>query len=110
MLKSQLKFQSSLEKNLKPHQIKYAFVVLCLIQFEALAAHDAIVEASGALNTLACSLMKIANDVRYLASGPRCGLGEISIPENEPGYIRGWRLIVVRVLCLEKSILRNVKQ
>jgi len=56
-----------------------------LIQFEALAAHDAIVEASGALNTLACSLMKIANDIRYLASGPRCGLGEISIPENEPG-------------------------
>ena len=43
-------------------------------------------EASGALNTLACSLMKIANDVRYLASGPRCGFGEISIPENEPGF------------------------
>ena len=55
-------------------------------KFEALAAHDAIVEASGALNTLACSLMKIANDIRYLSSGPRCGLGEISIPENEPGY------------------------
>ena len=58
----------------------------CLFQFEALAAHDAVVEASGALNTLACSLMKIANDVRYLASGPRCGFGEISIPENEPGF------------------------
>ena len=54
-------------------------------KFEALAAHDALVETSGALKTLACSLMKIANDVRWLASGPRCGIGEISIPENEPG-------------------------
>jgi fumarate hydratase class II len=54
-------------------------------KFEALAAHDAIVEAHGALNTVACSLMKIANDVRYLGSGPRCGLGELSLPENEPG-------------------------
>lgn len=54
-------------------------------KFEALAAHDAIVEASGALNTVACSLMKIANDIRYLGSGPRCGLGELSLPENEPG-------------------------
>merc|ERR1712137_1324579 len=54
-------------------------------KFEALAAHDAIVEAHGALNTLACSLMKIANDIRFLASGPRCGIGEILIPENEPG-------------------------
>jgi fumarate hydratase class II len=54
-------------------------------KFEALAAHDAIVFASGALKTLAASLMKIANDVRWLASGPRCGLFEISIPENEPG-------------------------
>jgi fumarate hydratase class II len=54
-------------------------------KFEALAAHDAIVEMSGALKTLACALMKIANDVRWLASGPRCGLGEITIPENEPG-------------------------
>lgn len=42
-------------------------------------------EAHGALNVIACSLMKIANDIRYLASGPRCGLGEISLPENEPG-------------------------
>jgi fumarate hydratase class II len=55
------------------------------IQFEALAAHDAIVEASGALNTVAVSLMKIANDIRYLGSGPRCGLGELELPENEPG-------------------------
>lgn len=54
-------------------------------KFEAMAAHDAIVEASGALNTLACSLMKIANDIRLLGSGPRCGIGEISLPENEPG-------------------------
>ncbi len=54
-------------------------------KFESLAAHDAIVFASGALKTLACSLMKIANDVRWLASGPRCGIGEIRIPENEPG-------------------------
>jgi fumarate hydratase class II len=54
-------------------------------KFEALAAHDAMVFAHGALKTVAASLMKIANDVRWLASGPRSGLGEISIPENEPG-------------------------
>jgi fumarate hydratase class II len=54
-------------------------------KFEALAAHDAIVEASGALNVLACSLMKIANDIRLLGSGPRCGLGELRLPANEPG-------------------------
>ena len=54
-------------------------------KFEALAAHDAIVFASGAMKTLAASLMKIANDVRWLASGPRCGIGEITIPANEPG-------------------------
>lgn len=54
-------------------------------KFEALAGHDALVYAHGALKTLAASLMKIANDVRWLASGPRCGLGEISIPDNEPG-------------------------
>jgi fumarate hydratase, class II len=54
-------------------------------KFEALAAHDAIVHAHGALKGLAASLMKIANDVRWLASGPRSGLGEIRIPENEPG-------------------------
>ncbi len=53
--------------------------------FEALAAHDAIVQASGALKTLAVSLMKIANDVRLLGSGPRCGIGEIILPANEPG-------------------------
>jgi len=54
-------------------------------KFEALAAHDAMVEFSGVLKTLAASLMKIANDVRWLGSGPRCGIGEISLPENEPG-------------------------
>lgn len=54
-------------------------------KFELLAAHDAIVEASGSLNTLACSLFKIAQDIRYLGSGPRCGLGELILPENEPG-------------------------
>jgi fumarate hydratase class II len=54
-------------------------------KFEALAAHDALAFASGALRTLGGSLMKIANDVRWLASGPRCGIGELRIPENEPG-------------------------
>jgi fumarate hydratase class II len=54
-------------------------------KFEALAAHDAMVEAHGALKTVAVSLMKIANDIRMLASGPRCGIGEIFIPDNEPG-------------------------
>lgn len=54
-------------------------------KFAALAAHDAIVMASGALRTLAVSLMKIANDIRWLGSGPRCGLGELSLPANEPG-------------------------
>ncbi len=54
-------------------------------KFAALSAHDEIVYASGALKTLAASLMKIANDVRWLASGPRCGLGELVLPENEPG-------------------------
>lgn len=54
-------------------------------KFESLAANDAIIEASGALNVLAASLMKIANDIRLLGSGPRCGFGEIYLPENEPG-------------------------
>ncbi len=54
-------------------------------KFESLAAHDAMVETSGALKTLAVSLMKIANDTRLLASGPRCGIGEIILPANEPG-------------------------
>ena len=54
-------------------------------KFEGLATHDAIVEASGVMKTLACSLMKIANDIRWLGSGPRCGIGEIMLPANEPG-------------------------
>ncbi|MBV8830762.1 MAG: class II fumarate hydratase [Acidobacteriaceae bacterium] len=54
-------------------------------KFAALSAHDELVFASGALKTLATSLMKIANDIRWLASGPRCGLGELTLPENEPG-------------------------
>ncbi|CAL5437324.1 unnamed protein product [Camellia sinensis] len=54
-------------------------------KFEALAAHDAFVESSGALNTIVVSLMKIGNDIRLLGSGPRCGSGELILPENEPG-------------------------
>jgi fumarate hydratase class II len=54
-------------------------------KFQALASHDAVLLAHGALKTLAASLIKIANDVRWLASGPRCGIGELAIPENEPG-------------------------
>ncbi|NTW34368.1 MAG: class II fumarate hydratase [Bacteroidetes bacterium] len=54
-------------------------------KYESLAAHDAIVETSGALKTVAVSLMKIANDIRLLGSGPRCGIGELKLPENEPG-------------------------
>jgi fumarate hydratase, class II len=54
-------------------------------KFEALAAHDALVEMAGALNTVAASLFKVANDLRLLGSGPRCGLGELILPENEPG-------------------------
>src|SRR5207237_1966197 len=53
--------------------------------FEAQAAKDAVVEASGQLKTIAISLTKIANDIRWLASGPRCGIGEISIPATQPG-------------------------
>lgn len=56
-------------------------------KFEALAAHDAIVESHGALKQLAVSLFKIAQDIRMLASGPRSGIGEIHIPENEPGLL-----------------------
>jgi fumarate hydratase class II len=54
-------------------------------KFEALASHDALVAASGALDTLAATFMKIANDIRWMGSGPRCGLGELHLPENEPG-------------------------
>jgi fumarate hydratase class II len=54
-------------------------------KFESLASKDALVYLSGSLNSLAVSLMKIANDIRFLGSGPRSGLGELSLPENEPG-------------------------
>ena len=54
-------------------------------KFMALASHEALVMAHSVLKTLACALMKIANDLRWLGSGPRCGLGELSLPENEPG-------------------------
>ncbi|MGH7878314.1 MAG: lyase family protein, partial [Candidatus Binataceae bacterium] len=54
-------------------------------KFAALAGHDALVAASGMLKALACALMKLANDLRWMGSGPRCGLGELSLPENEPG-------------------------
>lgn len=62
----------------------YPFITACN-KFEALSAHDALVESSGSLKRLAVSLMKIANDIRLLASGPRCGIGEIMLPANEPG-------------------------
>lgn len=62
----------------------YPFIT-AVNKFEALAAHDALVHAHGVFKTLAATLIKIANDIRWLASGPRCGLGEIHIPENEPG-------------------------
>ena len=99
MSKSLPKFQSLQDLNLRPLLTRFGFVrnlvnnglmsatpFSCFgVQFEALATHDAMVEAHGALNTVACSLMKIANDIRYLGSGPQCGLGELSLPENEPG-------------------------
>lgn len=66
------------------HETRIAFVT-AENKFEALASHDALVEVSGALNSVAVSLMKIANDIRMLGSGPRCGIGELSLPENEPG-------------------------
>jgi fumarate hydratase class II len=66
------------------HETKIPFVT-AENKFEALATHDALVEVSGALKSLAVSLMKIANDIRLLGSGPRCGIGELHLPENEPG-------------------------
>lgn len=66
-------------------EINMPEIVTAPNKFEALAAHDSIVEVSGIFNVVACSLNKIANDIRFLASGPRCGLGELQLPENEPG-------------------------
>lgn len=76
-------FAEAVAANLK-EETGYDFVT-APNKFESLAAKDALVHLSGALNTLAVSLMKIANDIRFLGSGPRCGLGELSLPENEPG-------------------------
>ena len=84
-----MKSPVSLDTSSSPPPTRYAperlYRLVPDVKFEALAAHDAIVEASGALNTIAVSFMKIANDIRYLGSGPRCGLGELELPENEPG-------------------------
>jgi fumarate hydratase class II len=110
-------------------------------KFEALAAHDSLCEVCfvyviiiifvlqvhGSLNVIACSLMKIANDIRFLGSGPRCGLGELSLPENEPGssIMPGMCVyclnistnkskslcILLIIICVQaKSIQHNVKQ
>merc|ERR1711998_121267 len=76
-------FAEAIAENLKA-ETGYEFVT-SPNKFESLATKDALVNLSGALNTLAVSLMKIANDIRFLGSGPRCGLGETSLPENEPG-------------------------
>ena len=91
MRRSQRRSPRSPGTSLSPLRTRSAFFISTRhiadprFQFEALAAHDAIVEASGALNTVAVSYMKIANDIRLLGSGPRCGLGELELPENEPG-------------------------
>ena len=70
----------------RAHRVDHAAAVqVAPNKFEALAAHDAMVFSHGAINTVAASLFKIANDIRFLGSGPRSGLGELSLPENEPG-------------------------
>ena len=76
-------FAEAIAENLKK-ETGYEFMT-APNKFESLATKDALVHLSGALNTVAVSLMKIANDIRFLGSGPRCGLGELSLPENEPG-------------------------
>ena len=70
-------------------------------KFALLAGHDAIAAASGTLRTLACALMKMANDIRWLASGPRCGLGELILPENEPGSSI---MVCVQVIGLDTAV------
>lgn len=82
-LNTYIGFAEDIASNLK-NDTGYDFVT-APNKFEILATKDALVHLSGALNTLAVSLMKIANDIRFLGSGPRCGLGELSLPENEPG-------------------------
>lgn len=74
-----------MKKNFNIFHSSFVFYCSNDNKFEGLAAHDAMVELHGALNVIACSLMKIANDIRFLGSGPRCGLGELMLPENEPG-------------------------
>jgi len=76
-------FAEAVAENLK-NETGYPFIT-APNKFESLATKDSLVHLSGALNTLAVSLMKIANDIRFLGSGPRCGLGELTLPENEPG-------------------------
>jgi len=76
-------FAEAVAENLKK-ETGYPFIT-APNKFESLATKDSLVHLSGALNTLAVSLMKIANDIRFLGSGPRCGLGELTLPENEPG-------------------------
>ncbi|KAG7967247.1 hypothetical protein I3843_08G090000 [Carya illinoinensis] len=80
-------------------------------KFEALAAHDAFVETSGSLNTVAVSLMKIGNDVRLFGSGPRCGLGELILPENEPGssIMPSLRLLADASASFEKNCVRGIQ-
>lgn len=80
-----LPFVSAPNKVLSLLFIRYSRCEVDICEFEALATHDALVELHGALNVLAVSLMKIANDLRLLGSGPRCGFGELLLPENEPG-------------------------
>jgi len=82
-LNSHIQFPERMAKNIS-QQTGIPFIS-APNKFEALASHDALVELSGALRSLAVSLMKIANDIRFLGSGPRCGLGELMLPENEPG-------------------------
>jgi len=77
------KFAETVAKTIS--EISGARFITAPNKFEALAAHDAVVFAHGALKTVACSLMKLANDVRLLGSGPRCGIGELELPANEPG-------------------------
>jgi len=82
-LNTYIGFAEAVAKNLQ-EETGYPFIT-APNKFELLATKDALVHLHGALNTLAVSVMKIANDIRFLGSGPRCGLGELSLPENEPG-------------------------
>lgn len=90
------------------------FFLFFFLQFEGLATHDALVEVSGALNTVAVSLMKIANDIRLLGSGPRCGLGELVLPGKHSIIPLSLLTLSQRtnqdlLLCQERLILHNAK-